>query len=372
MNSAINTIITIFIHGAIAVGPFAALSLVNRKHKSPYLIAIILCLSVIVSHSYFIRGAIGHFIESPFIIAEPFIFLISPLLYLYFRHITNNGVKHTWSNVKHAIPFIFFFASFIPISLHGQNTVYYHFLFSNKIVMTGFLWIILAVQFLFYYSKIYKLNKSYVSRLLAEHSNYQRYEISWVRIFLLLFIVTLAFVSVILFVFLHKSNFKHFSIVVATFFSFLIYFVAYRGLSQETMAIGNEMILSKQSVLGEISANDKKAARSEEQEKLQHYMLVEKPYLNPDLTLIELAGGINLSRNELSALINNVMMSNFYLYINEFRVAHVKELIKQDASKNFTILALAYDSGFNSKSTFNTIFKKLTGLTPSAYRNTLN
>ena len=71
--SLINTILSIVIQGAIAVGPFAALLLIKRKPRQPYLISIILCLSLIVSHSYYVRGVVGHFIESPFIIAEPFI-----------------------------------------------------------------------------------------------------------------------------------------------------------------------------------------------------------------------------------------------------------------------------------------------------------
>jgi len=372
MNFLINTLITIFIHGAIAVGPFAALLLLNKKYKNPYLVSIILCLSVIVSHSYFISGAIGHFIKSPFIIAEPFIFLISPLLYLYFLHITNNRLAYSWQDLKHAIPFFFFFASFIPISLHGSNTVYYQFLFSNKIVMTGVLWVILTLQFLYYYSRIYKLNKSYISKLVAQHSNYQQYEITWVRMFLLLFLAILAFVSIVLFVFLHNSKFQHFSTVVAAFFSLQVYFVAYKGLNQETTVVENEIGSIDTSGNKEYKGTERQDVYSENKEKLKNYVLSQKPYLNADLTLSELAVEINMTRNELSALINNEIGSNFYLYINEFRVSHVKELIKQDVSKQFTILALAYESGFNSKSTFNAIFKKLTGLTPTEFRKTIS
>lgn len=363
----LHIIFSVIIQGAIALGPFAAVLLLKKKPRQPYLITIILCLSLIVSHSYFVRGVVGQFIESPFIIAEPFIFLISPLLYFYFANITSAKKKLTWTDLKHIVPFLVFFASFIPIAKHGQNTTYYNFLYSNKIVMTGLLWIILTAQFLYYYSKIFALNKNYTARLAGEHSNYEQFDASWVRLFLLLFLTILAFVSVVLFVFLHNSNFSHFSTVVALFFSAQVYFVAYKGLTQVTIPI--DVAEKPENRKLEMPLDEKQLALKE---RLEHFMVTEKPYLNPDLTLIELAAQINLSRNELSALINNVIGSNFYLFVNGYRVENVKQLLQKDQQKQFTILALAYDSGFNSKSTFNSLFKKFTGLTPSEYRNSLS
>ncbi|PKP19533.1 MAG: hypothetical protein CVU05_11140 [Bacteroidetes bacterium HGW-Bacteroidetes-21] len=369
--SFINTILSIIIQGAIAIGPFAAFLLVKRKPRQPYLISIILCLSLIVSHSYYVRGVVGHLIESPFIIAEPFIFLISPLLYFYFSNIASKKQKLVWSDLKHLLPFVVFFVSFIPIALHGQSTLYYDFLYSNKIVMTSILWIILVFQFLYYYSKIYKINKAYTLRLAEQHSNYEQYDASWVRLFLLLFIAILAFVSVVLFVFLHNSNFSNFSTVVALFFSLQVYFVAYKGLTQKTFIIDNEVSnqLEKPAKESTEMALDKK--QTDEKVMLEKFMLDKNPYLNPELTLTDLASQIGMSRNELSGLINNVIGSNFYLFVNGYRIDHVKHLMQKDKHMQFTLLALAYESGFNSKSTFNAIFKKFTGLTPSEYRKTL-
>lgn len=364
--AVLDTIFSIIIQGAIALGPFAALLLLKKRPRQPYLIAIVMCLSLIVSHSYFMRGVVGRFIESPFIIAEPFIFLISPLLYFYFANITSAKQKLTWTDSKHFLPFVIFFASFIPIAKHGQNTVYYDFLYSNKIVMTGLLWIILTVQILFYYSRIHGLNRKYTSRLAGEHSNYSQYDASWVRLFLLLFLTILSFVSLVLFVFLHNSNFSHFTTVVALFFSAQVYFVAYKGISQKTISIESEEEVTD--AKQDLVVNEKQL---QQRGKLENHMHYQKPYLNPDLNLIELAAQVNLSRNELSALINNVIGSNFYLFVNAYRVEHVKQLLQNDTQKQFTILALAYDSGFNSKSTFNALFKKFTGLTPSEYRNSL-
>lgn len=370
--SLFSTLLLIIIQGAIALGPFAALLLIKKEPRQPYLISIILSLSLIVSHSYYVRGLIGHFIESPFIIAEPFIFLISPLLYFYFSNITTKKIKLSWTDLKHVIPFIFFFVSFIPITKHGQNTVYYDFLYSNKIVMTGLLWIILIVQFLYYYSKIYIINKAYTSRLAEQHSNYEQYNASWVRMFLILFLATLAFVSIVLFVFLHNSNFSYFSTVVALFFSLQVYFIAYKGLNQKIFIVDNEINSKIENTEEKTIENEFDEKLQADKEKLETYMINDKPYLNPDLTLIDLASKVDMTRNELSSLINNVVGCNFYLFVNGYRIDHVKKLMLKDNQKQFTILALAFDSGFNSKSTFNALFKKFTGLTPSEYRKTLS
>jgi AraC-like DNA-binding protein len=66
------------------------------------------------------------------------------------------------------------------------------------------------------------------------------------------------------------------------------------------------------------------------------------------------------------------MGMNFYNLVNEYRIKEVKDRLKSDKYKRLTILAIAYDSGFNSKSSFNTIFKEKTGQTPSEYLATLN
>jgi len=101
--------------------------------------------------------------------------------------------------------------------------------------------------------------------------------------------------------------------------------------------------------------------------KIGKYMALEKPYLNRELSIYDLSDQLKISRHILSEVINEHMGKNFYSLINEYRVKEVKERLKSDDSRQLTILAIAYDSGFNSKSSFNTIFKEKTGQTPSEY-----
>lgn len=105
--------------------------------------------------------------------------------------------------------------------------------------------------------------------------------------------------------------------------------------------------------------------------KIGKYMVIEKPYLNRELSIYDLSAQLKIPRHILSEVINEHMGMNFYNLVNEYRVKEVKERIQGDEFKHLTLLAIAYDSGFNSKSSFNTIFKEKSGQTPSEYTKSL-
>jgi AraC-like DNA-binding protein len=101
--------------------------------------------------------------------------------------------------------------------------------------------------------------------------------------------------------------------------------------------------------------------------KLQQLLENEKPYLNPELSLRKMAELLGLHANQLSWLLNDGFGKNFNEFINHYRIETFKELSKLPENANHTIMSIAYDCGFNSKTVFNTYFKKETGLTPKAY-----
>ncbi len=94
----------------------------------------------------------------------------------------------------------------------------------------------------------------------------------------------------------------------------------------------------------------------------------ERPYLRPDLSLRELAGLLDLPHNYLSQLLNEGFGQNFAEYVNTYRLSTFKAMVVDPAFQHLTLLGLAYESGFNSKTSFNTFFKKAMGITPAAYR----
>ncbi len=101
--------------------------------------------------------------------------------------------------------------------------------------------------------------------------------------------------------------------------------------------------------------------------RLEKFMETEKPYLQPDLSLRQLAEITDIHPNHLSQLLNEQMDKRFSEYINSYRLETFKSLAGNPANRHLTILAIAYESGFNSKTVFNTFFKKMMGMTPSQY-----
>ncbi|MGM0588054.1 MAG: helix-turn-helix domain-containing protein [Bacteroidota bacterium] len=103
-------------------------------------------------------------------------------------------------------------------------------------------------------------------------------------------------------------------------------------------------------------------------EKLQAYMEQEKPYRDSDLDLAGLASQTNIPQYLLSRIINQHLELNFFDFVNSYRIEEVCERLVDPSQRQFTILALAMDAGFNSKSSFYTAFRKAKGVTPSQYR----
>ena len=100
---------------------------------------------------------------------------------------------------------------------------------------------------------------------------------------------------------------------------------------------------------------------------LEKYMSEEKPYLYSNLTVEQLARKMEVQPRELSRAINQGLGKNFFEFISRYRIEEAKRQL-DDATNTNSILQIMYESGFNSKSVFNTAFKKATGKTPSQYR----
>ena len=96
----------------------------------------------------------------------------------------------------------------------------------------------------------------------------------------------------------------------------------------------------------------------------------EKAYLNPELNLSDLAKMAKMTRGQLSEVINSGFGKNFNDFVNEYRVKAFKNMLKEDKHKHLSLLGIAQECGFNSKATFNRVFKKLTSYSPTEYLKT--
>ena len=153
-----------------------------------------------------------------------------------------------------------------------------------------------------------------------------------------------------------------------TFFIFFLgYFgIRHKGIFAENTAKSNQIVEPKTQGEYKKSGLDQTVAVSYHDDLLK-IMKEQKPFLEPKLSLGNLAKRMNISVNHLSQIINQYEGINFYDFVNKYRVDEFMLKVADTKNRNFSILAIALDSGFNSKSSFNQVFKKCTGKTPSQY-----
>ncbi|MDN3692419.1 AraC family transcriptional regulator [Chryseobacterium tructae] len=133
---------------------------------------------------------------------------------------------------------------------------------------------------------------------------------------------------------------------------------------------------SKLKLVSELVSEEKNSKESVEDErepnedllKLKKYMVEKRPFLNSSLTIQDVSNDIEIPVRDLSLLINHQLGQHFYDFVNAYRIESAKDILKDTSKSKVTVLEILYEVGFNSKSSFNTAFKKHTGNTPTAYR----
>ncbi len=109
----------------------------------------------------------------------------------------------------------------------------------------------------------------------------------------------------------------------------------------------------------------------EYKEKLINFVESTEAWMDNELSISKISEQINIPKHIISQVLNECIKKNFYTFINEYRIEHAIKLIKSPDYRAISFVAIAYESGFNSKSSFNNYFKKYTGMTPTEYKDTL-
>ncbi|WP_454059476.1 helix-turn-helix domain-containing protein [Elizabethkingia ursingii] len=219
----------------------------------------------------------------------------------------------------------------------------------------------------------YKIRK-HQKRIEIISSNTESINLQWlIKLSFLLFITIIITVCYELFnTFIYKM---HQNLAMDLLFLFIVYSTFYHVLRQKEIypvsKIQLDDLLSIE-LEAEEKAEKKKLIPDEDFESLKQKLLTlietQKPYLEGDLNLLKLSELIGISTHQLSYLLNNGFNENFFQFVNKYRVQHAKELLISDSYNKLSVLGIAFDSGFNSKTAFNTFFKKTVGVTPSEFR----
>jgi AraC-like DNA-binding protein len=226
--------------------------------------------------------------------------------------------------------------------------------------------IVVDVQFVAYIVMALVLVARYQRALVQSQSSIEKSSLSWLRT--LLFGYTIINLPYLLkhFIFLFTGTFDE-SLILVNLFGNLAFVTALvlKGLHHSELFAGLESPPVKygRSLLPETQ-------RAALLAKLGELMEREKPFLEPDLTLQDLAGRLAVTPHQLSQILNDGLRQSFYDFVNGYRVRESQHRLAAAPQSGKTVLEVLYETGFNSKSTFNSVFKKHTGMTPTEFRNT--
>ncbi len=392
---------SILVLGA-AQGLFLALLLVSKRIGSTA--NKVLAASMVV-YSVYIASAVYYgrslFLEYPHLIGttEPVVFLFGPLIYLYTRIVSSGESTFRTKYWLHFLPFFVYTLYLVPIFLMEVPAKIE--LVEQVIRDEGPLDLAIANQLKFVHGITYVVMtflvlRRHEVRIRNQFSDIEKINLHWLRN---LMIGTIAVwmiatgLNVLDLLGLSAINEEQ---MVTLAISVLIYAIGYLGLRQPEI-LGRAALLPSpldptveavdlqranttssdvRSVAQDTAMASTQYVRSGLSEQdAEHYvasllafMEEEQPYLRGDLTLGDLADKLSISAHNLSEVINTRLEKNFYDFVNGYRVQEVQRKLTNPSHKHFTIMALAYDAGFNSKSAFNSFFKKSTGMTPSEYR----
>jgi AraC-like DNA-binding protein len=312
--------------------------------------------------------------------------LMGPLHYMYAK-----AIIHSWRKIKkidwlHFLPFVLYELLIVPeffkpatkLAAEIQQT-YVEGLPLKYII---FNWFVL-IQILSYMILTVIIIKQYTNTIKNVFSTIEKVKLDWLRniTYMGIFVVTIFFIENLFL--LAGINLSHFFNLTSFLFAIFIYIMGYLGLSKSEIfaesaiaeSISQLPNLGYQSQTGKEVGQPKYEKSGLSPQKAKKYladllklMELEKPYTDSELTLSQLAEMLSITPHNLSEILNTQLNQNFFDFINQYRVEEAKKGLADPGKQQFTVLAIGFDAGFNSKTAFNTIFKKYTNMTPSEYK----
>ena len=301
------------------------------------------------------------------VIQDILFFLYGPFFYFYIRALLASETINYKKWLLHLLPSLVYIV-LLFFMLHAPKYWYFSWMFTaTSAVVHSTIYLVKSYQILTIYRK-----KTYNT---FPHLQYLQ------TIIILAFVCLLAALyALVLYTFnlsYHLSFFDYHMSGIAA--SFTIYTLAYFAvLSPEIFTLPAEeikpdtVLARNQPALSESKFYFTQEELQTWKTKLEDLMQVSKPFLNPTLTLDSLAKSLEIDKLTVSRIIYEGFQLRFYDFINAYRINYFVQLSQDQQYQHYTTLALAYEAGFNAKSTFHKAFKKIKNTTPTAYLKSLN
>lgn len=369
------TIISLFI------SVFLALFLITVKTKyktSNYLFAAFLLINALdLSHPLFDLIADG---PSNFgMFRTTFAFLQIPVFYLYVVSVCYVDFRLKPKYLLHLLPFLIVNVVLLPRFYMVDPTSKINFIVNRQSrIELQFTHFLILIQIVLYLIAVFRILRKTKKLYLENYAGANINSYNW--LFQFTSILTFLYLMAILKNAFKFSDYPYISewikIGILVFQLFIICWYLFKALSNPGLF---RNVDSKLKLVSEIVSEEKNSEPSganenehnEELLKLKEYMAEEKPFLNSSLTIQDVSREIKIPVRELSLLINHQLGQHFYDFVNAYRIESAMGILKDTTKNKVTILEILYEVGFNSKSSFNTAFKKHTGNTPTHYRKAL-
>jgi len=312
-------------------------------------------------------------------------FLITPTQYLYTRFLLRPSDRLNFKDLLHLLPMVLYWLSLTPlltlpperVGPHLTNSVFHG--IPWRFILLNFFLALAGIVYMAF--TLYRLHQ-FRAGLSAVVSSLEKMQLQWLQT-----ITSLSLFSWVLFagengIFV-LCELENYGFGISSAFSgVFIYLLGYWGLLKSDWLLQPQTARTMEQVGQEAGWENGKgrAARKYEKsglspERSQDYldallavMEEQRPYLDSELSLPQLAELISVTPHHLSEVLNTRLQQTFFDFINRYRIEQVKKDLLDPQKQSMKILALAFDAGFSSKTAFNTLFKKNTGLTPSQYR----
>jgi len=308
-----------------------------------------------------------------FFISTPFLLLHWPVIWLYVKSLTDQHFKIRPVYLLHFVPFTVCFIYFCleyynkPISekIVAIQTESFKRQWDYAVVVLS-----MALSSVVYFSWAVLLVKRYNRQIKGYFSETSKYDLAWLRMLMTTsaVIYTVIYLTFVVDLVLPLASFKGLHQASFMLGSLYIVVLGFYGHRQGNL-FSDKKIAIELNVPKPISRDTYSLDKKENDfiHCLLGYMNEQKPFLVLEITLAALADDLKVTPEYLSGIINSKLGKNFYDFINHYRIEEFKTRCLMPENKNFTLLAIAFDCGFNSKATFNRVFKNATGVTPGDY-----
>lgn len=306
--------------------------------------------------------------------------LAMPLFYLYVLSVCYSDFRLKWKHLVHLLPILLVNLVFIPRLYLASN--------EDMKLLSGdlehmpeiyLIQILIEFQYVFYIVSAFLILKKYREIYLENYTNPSTSTYKYLFQMTTVFLIAHGLVALknLLRYSDYRQMFLWLNVVVGSVALFITCWLVMKALNHPELFRGiNSKLQLTKDILPEVeektaSKNVQDDAISSQISTLKQYMAQKEPFLDPSLTIQELANQIDIPVRDLSVLINHHMDQHFFDFVNEYRIQKAMGILKDQSRSQLTVLEILYEVGFNSKSSFNTSFKKHTNLTPTAYRNAL-